>query len=207
GKQIVTEAVTSIDSLAREVEHSSNAIRQIESDSEKIGSVVEMIQGITGQTNLLALNAAIEAARAGEYGRGFAVVADEVRTLAQRTQASTEEIQNMIGNLLLSTREAVNIMERSREQAQSSVGKTNQAGEVIEEIASAVSNIMNMNTQIASAAEEQSVVTAEINNNTQAINKVANKTEIGGKKAAKSNDELVVLAQQLEGIVSTFKTV
>jgi len=205
GKSIVAEAVASIDSLATEVDCSSEAIRRIESDSEKIGTVVEMIQGITEQTNLLALNAAIEAARAGEHGRGFAVVADEVRTLAQRTQTSTKEIQGMIGNLLSGTREAVSIMERSREQAQSSVEKTNQAGEAIEVIASAVSNIMDMNVQIASAAEEQSVVTAGINNNTQAIKEVADKTSVGGQNAAKSNAELVALSQQLENIVATFK--
>ena len=205
GKEIVAEAVASIGSLASEVDRSSDAIRRIESDSEKIGSVVDMIQGITEQTNLLALNAAIEAARAGEQGRGFAVVADEVRTLAQRTQTSTSEIQSMIENLLIGTHEAVAIMERSKEQAQSSVEKTNQAGEAIEEIASAVSDIMGMNTQIASAAEEQSVVTTEINNNTKAINEVADKTAIGGQNAAKSNEELVVLSKQLESIVSTFK--
>jgi len=205
GKEVVAEAVASINSLASEVEHSSDAIRRIEADSEKIGSVVEMIESITGQTNLLALNAAIEAARAGEHGRGFAVVADEVRTLAERTKTSTAEIQTMIESLLLGTREAVAIMERSKEQAQSSVDKTNQAGEAIEQIARAVSDIMGMNTQIASAAEEQSVVTAEIHNNTQAINKVADKTAIGGQSAAKSNDELVILSKQLEDIVSTFK--
>lgn len=205
GKDVVSEAVASIDSLATEVDRSSDAIRRIESDSEKIGTVVDMIQGITEQTNLLALNAAIEAARAGEQGRGFAVVADEVRTLAQRTQASTEEIKSMIEALLHGTREAVKIMERSREQAQSTVEKTNQAGEAIEAIATAVSNIMDMNTQIASAAEEQSVVTADINNNTQAINDVADKTAIGGQNTAKSNEELLALAQQLEGIVVTFK--
>ncbi len=205
GRAVVSEAVASIEELASEVDGSAEAIHRIESDSEKIGSVVQMIQGITEQTNLLALNAAIEAARAGEQGRGFAVVADEVRTLAQRTQSSTQEIQGMIEELRGGTRAAVEIMDRSRERAQVSVEKANQAGEVIEEIAGSVSNIMMLNEQIASAAEEQGAVTVEINNNTNAINEVADQTAVSGQNIAQSNNRLVALSQQLESVVGTFE--
>jgi methyl-accepting chemotaxis protein len=205
GKVVVSEAVASIEELAREVDSSAESMQRIESDSEKIGSVVQMIQGITEQTNLLALNAAIEAARAGEQGRGFAVVADEVRTLAQRTQSSTQEIQGMIEELRGGTRAAVEIMDRSRERAQASVEKANQAGEVIEEIAGSVSNIMMLNEQIASAAEEQGAVTAEINNNTNAINEVADQTAVSGQNIAQSNNRLVALSRQLESVVGTFE--
>ncbi len=204
GKAVVVEVVASINALATDVESSAQAIRRIESDSVKIGSVIEMIQGITEQTNLLALNAAIEAARAGEHGRGFAVVADEVRTLAQRTQSSTQEIQEMIEELRSGTREAVEIMDRSRERAQASVEKANQAGCVIEEIASSVSSIEVLNTQIAQAAQEQAAVTDEINSNTQMIKNVAEQTEVGGKQAVQSNKQLVVLSQRLRQVVGGF---
>jgi methyl-accepting chemotaxis protein len=205
GKGVVAGAVSSIDALASEVDSSVEAIRRIEVDSEKIGSVVQMIQDITEQTNLLALNAAIEAARAGEQGRGFAVVADEVRTLAKRTQSSTQEIQSMIEELRNGTRAAVGLMDRCSERAQASVGMANQAGEGIEEIASSVSTIMLLNEQIASAAEQQGAVTIEINNNTNAIKSVTDQTAESVQSSAESNETLVSLSRQLEGIVGGFE--
>ena len=204
GKAAVLETVDSINGLANEVDLSVEAIRRIESDSEKIGSVVQMIQDITEQTNLLALNAAIEAARAGEHGRGFAVVADEVRTLAQRTQSSTKEIQDMIEELRSGTHAAVDIMDRSRERAQDSVMRATQTGEVIDEVVSAVSAIMTMNEQIASAAEEQGAVTIEINRNTAAINQVADEAAAGGEQVAQSSENMVGLSRQLSGLVQGF---
>ena len=202
--QIVAEAVTSIDSLAKEVSLSSEAIKKIEADSESILSVVDMINELTEQTNLLALNAAIEAARAGEQGRGFAVVADEVRTLAQRTQASTGQIQETIDKLLKSTSGAVGIMDRCCDIANHSVEKANGAGQAIRNASDQMSNIMRLNEQISSATEEQSSVTKDINNNTQAINIVAEEAALGAKETAKSCEDLAGLIVQMKNVVSKF---
>lgn len=205
GKRVISEAAEAIHSLVDKVNRSAKAIQKIEADTQNIGSVLEMIQGITEQTNLLALNAAIEAARAGEHGRGFAVVAAEVRTLAQRTQDATKEIQATIEGLQSNTQSAVNIMEDSRAQADISVEKAGQATKVIEEIVNSVSSIVAMNQQIAAAAEEQSVVTAEIRNNTVTISEVAEQTAVGGEKTAETNNALVLLSRELGSLVSSFK--
>ncbi|MCP4088419.1 MAG: methyl-accepting chemotaxis protein, partial [Gammaproteobacteria bacterium] len=161
GKTIVGEAAETINKLAAEVEQSAEVINRLENDSDAIGSVLDVIRGIAEQTNLLALNAAIEAARAGEQGRGFAVVADEVRTLASRTQESTQEIQEMIERLQVGSREAVHVMSSSRATTQQTVTKASEAADSLAKIADAVGVISDMNTQIASAAEEQSVVAQE----------------------------------------------
>lgn len=205
GQAIVSDTVGSISLLAGEVERSAEAIQRIEEDSEKIGTVVEMIQTITEQTNLLALNAAIEAARAGEHGRGFAIVANEVRNLAQKTASSTKEIQSMVEGLRAGTDQAVTIMNSSRERAQDSVGKAQQAGDVMEEIAEFISTIMTLNRKISTAAQDQNVVTKKVRSNTDAINDVADKTAAGGQDAARSNVELVNLSQQLEKAVGSFR--
>jgi len=205
GKDVVIDAVNSINELADEVESSVKALNLIERDSEDIDSVVKMIQGITEQTNLLALNAAIEAARAGEHGRGFAVVADEVRTLAQRTQTSTQEIQEMIGKLRTSTRSAVEVMDRSHGRAKDSVEKANQVSEVIEKIVVSVASMMALNKKIASTASEQGVVTKKINANTKIISDIADQTAAGGHKVEQSNETLVELSKRLAEMVKQFK--
>tara|TARA_R110002111_G_scaffold27913_2_gene59773 strand:+ start:14252 stop:15790 length:1539 start_codon:yes stop_codon:yes gene_type:complete len=205
GRDVVTDAVNSINELADEVESSVKALNLIERDSEDIDSVVKMIQGITEQTNLLALNAAIEAARAGEHGRGFAVVADEVRTLAQRTQTSTQEIQEMIGKLRTSTRSAVEVMDRSHGRAKDSVEKANQVSEVIEKIVVSVASMMALNKKIASTASEQGVVTKKINANTKIISDIADQTAAGGHKVEQSNETLVELSKRLAEMVKQFK--
>ncbi len=204
GRDVVGDAVTSIDLLAAEVDASVKAISRIELDGQKIGSIVLMIEDITEQTSLLALNAAIEAARAGEQGRGFAVVADEVRNLAQRIQGSTQEIQSMIEALRAGTKEAVDVLNRSRERVNVSVNKANQAGKAIDLVVSSVEIISDLNSQIATAAEEQSLVTVEISKNISAINEVADQTASGGYKVAESNEKLVALADQLRVVVNRF---
>ncbi|MDD3518845.1 MAG: methyl-accepting chemotaxis protein, partial [Chromatiales bacterium] len=165
GRRVVEHAIESIDSLARGVEEAAGVIHSVKEDSNAITSILDVIRGIAEQTNLLALNAAIEAARAGEQGRGFAVVADEVRSLATRTQESTSEIQGMIEKLQKSADSAVRAMEEGKKQADESVREAARAGESLAAIAQAIQGINDMNTQIASAAEEQSAVSEEINRN------------------------------------------
>jgi len=205
GKQVVAATVEAIDALASEVNNAANVIQKLEQDSDNIGRVLDVIRGVAEQTNLLALNAAIEAARAGEQGRGFAVVADEVRTLAQRTQQSTEEIQQMIETLQLGARDAVEVMERGRERARTSVEHAARAGASLSAITEAEARINDMNTQIASAAEEQSAVAEEINRNVVAITHVAHSTSEGAGRTAAAAEELRRLAQALESRGTQFQ--
>src|SRR5690606_4599215 len=163
GERAVGDAVQQMDRLADEVSRSNEAVSQLKQESEKIGSVLDVIKAVAEQTNLLALNAAIEAARAGEAGRGFAVVADEVRGLAQRTQKSTEEIEGLIGGLQQGTQQAAALMDSSRALTENTVELTRRAGARLVDIAMAVSTIQSMNQQIAAAAEQQSAVAEEIN--------------------------------------------
>jgi len=206
GKNIVTEAVNGINSLASEVENAANVIHELENDSNSIGEVLSVIQGIAEQTNLLALNAAIEAARAGEQGRGFAVVADEVRTLASRTQNSTLEIQQTIERLQGRAKQAVSVMDNGRKRAASSVDQAASAGESIASISRRIDTINDMNTQIASAAEEQTAVAEEINRNIGNISHVSEETSLGAKNTADACHELLELANQLSMAVGSFRT-
>jgi methyl-accepting chemotaxis protein len=206
GKTIVLDSVSAIEVLASEVERAASVINEVETDSEQIGSVLDVIRGIAEQTNLLALNAAIEAARAGEQGRGFAVVADEVRTLASRTQESTQEIQDMIEKLQSGTRAAVAVMTEGGEKASISVKKAREAGTSLDNITAAVASISDMNTQIASAAEEQSQVAEEINKNVVTINTMADEVTSNSSRTTDSSQTLSALAQQLTSIVGQFKT-
>ncbi|MCK4742258.1 MAG: methyl-accepting chemotaxis protein [Sulfuriflexus sp.] len=205
GKNVVNETVASITSLANEIESTATVIQHLKKESEDIGSVLDVIKGIAEQTNLLALNAAIEAARAGEQGRGFAVVADEVRTLAQRTQESTQEIESMISKLQSSANEAVNSMERGRRGANDTVTKANEAGEALDSIVSAITIINDMNTQIASASEQQSAVAEEINRNINNISQISDQTAGATQQTSTSSTELAGLADELQGLVSTFR--
>ncbi len=205
GADVVTQTMTSINALARDIDQASDVISNLQQESDSIGSVLDVIRGIAEQTNLLALNAAIEAARAGEQGRGFAVVADEVRTLASRTQASTEEIQNMIHKLQTGANQAVQVMVKGREQAASSVDHASRAGESLQAITKAVSVIKDMSNQIASASEEQSAVSLEINRNINNISEVANETATGSREISKGASELARLATDLQSLVGQFK--
>jgi len=205
GKKVVDDTITEIDSLAQEIDRSTTVIHNLTQESENIGSVMDVIRGIAEQTNLLALNAAIEAARAGEQGRGFAVVADEVRTLASRTQESTQEIQTMIEKIQSGAHQATKAMEDSKSRTSSTVEQADAAGKALEEIATAVTNISDMNTQIASAAEEQNAVSEEINKSIENISAVTQVTANGTTKTSQSSDTLANLADDLQAIVARFK--
>ncbi len=205
GNHIVSETINSINLLANEVETSSNAITKVRGDSENIGAVLDVIKGVAEQTNLLALNAAIEAARAGEQGRGFAVVADEVRTLAQRTQDSATEIENLIATLQEGSEKAVNSMGQSRERVLATVDQATHAGESLSSITSAVETISQMNTQIATAAEEQTAVSDEISRNIENIQEMSDQTASGSEQIALASEKLASLSQQLDTLVGQFK--
>lgn len=205
GQHVVEQNISAIQSLAGAVDNAADVINTVEGDSERIGTVVDVIRGIAEQTNLLALNAAIEAARAGEQGRGFAVVADEVRTLASRTQTSTEEIQKMIESLQKGSRNAVTVMQHGREHAEVSVGHATHAGESLTTITEAIASINDMNTQIATAAEEQSAVAEEINRNIVNINDMAVMITSGSQQTSEAGNELETQAGKLQTIVARFR--
>ncbi|HED35441.1 MAG TPA: methyl-accepting chemotaxis protein [Gammaproteobacteria bacterium] len=205
GLSVVDHTISSINNLAGAVEEASAVINQLESDTDNIGVVLEVIRGISEQTNLLALNAAIEAARAGEQGRGFAVVADEVRTLASRTQESTLEIQAMIESLQSGSTRAVEVMDKGREQAVVSVGHAQKAGESLNGITQAVSSISDMNTQIATAAEEQTAVAEEINQNIVNISQLGEETVSGAQQTYTASEGLASLSNDLQMMLGQFK--
>lgn len=205
GDRVVAEVVAQIERMASEVIRSSEAMTALQSDSDKIGSVMSVIRAVAEQTNLLALNAAIEAARAGEAGRGFAVVADEVRGLAQRTQKSTEEIEQLVTALQGGTQQVSAIMLNSRNLTESSVELTRRAGASLARITGTVSNIQAMNQQIATAAEEQSAVAEEISRSVINVRDVSEQTAAASKETAASSVELARLGSQLQTMVSRFR--
>ncbi len=188
GQSVVSSAVDAINTLADDVSKAAEVIHSLEADADSISGILDVIKGIAEQTNLLALNAAIEAARAGEQGRGFAVVADEVRELASRTQKSTTEIQIMIEKLQSGARNAVGVMEKASNQAQSGVTHVQEAGHSLGAITEAVGEINDRNTHMAISAEEQSATTEEINRNIVNINDVAQKTFDRAEQTKKSSE-------------------
>lgn len=205
GNQVVVETMDAISILANDIESASDVIANLQKDSESIGAVLDVIRGIAEQTNLLALNAAIEAARAGEQGRGFAVVADEVRTLASRTQESTEEIHDMIEKLQLGARDAVQVMDKGRNQAHDSVEKAQLANESLAAITQAVAIIKDMSQQIASASAEQTHVTEEISRNIVNISQVAMETSGESKEMTDKSHQLDQLSSDMLQLVNQFK--
>ena len=204
GKSGVQHTISQIEDLSDNLISSEQVVQQLAKDSETIGSVLDVIRGIAEQTNLLALNAAIEAARAGEQGRGFAVVADEVRTLASRTQDSTQEIESIITALQNRTSEIVERMATCRNQGDESSTKAGSAGEMLEEITLDVQTIMEMNTAIANAIQEQSAVALEVNQHVVSIRDVAEQSGKSINQNAQMSEELSQQAEVLKSEVNRF---
>ena len=205
GERLMENSVKSIVSLNDDIENTASVVMQLESESKEIATVLDVIRSIAEQTNLLALNAAIEAARAGEQGRGFAVVADEVRTLASRTHKSTEEIRVMIERLQNGVSNAVSTMEKSRSGAKTAVSFVREVEATLSTIRHSVSDVNNMNIQIATAAEEQSQVAEEINKNITRINEVTDLTVSALTQVDSSSHELKSRAADLRQKMTYFK--
>lgn len=204
GMQTVAQMASSIDNLTVEIQNASTAISKVEIDSNTIATVLDVIRGIADQTNLLALNAAIEAARAGEQGRGFAVVADEVRSLAQRTQTSTLEIQQMVESLQSSASKAVTLMKTSQNKASECVIQANDTGELIKNISQSITSINAMNTQIASASSQQTTVLEEVSSNITDILDKTYKIADTSKRTANKSSDSKRLSEQLTDTVAEF---
>jgi len=205
GTRVVENSVAAINGLAAEVQKASGVIEELATDSQNIGSVLDVIKDIAEQTNLLALNAAIEAARAGEQGRGFAVVADEVRTLAQRTQESTAQIQTTIESLQGRASKAVAVMSEGQKMAEQGVSQAGEAGASLTGISDAITTIGDMTHQIASAAEQQSAVSEEINRSIVTISEATNEMSLGSEHVSKASYDIAQLATELQTSVSRFK--
>ncbi|MDV6316359.1 bacteriohemerythrin [Idiomarina sp. HP20-50] len=200
GQQVVDTMVAAIQQLEQEVSESQQVIKTLSEDSQAISKILLTINDIADQTNLLALNAAIEAARAGESGRGFAVVADEVRQLAQRVQASTGEIQNVIGRLETNTNNAVHSMERNKTLAGENVEQANKASNSLTDIVENVGVINDLNIQIASAAEEQSAVTMNIQENINSLSESARVVDERSQEALESSAQLTTLGGEIKSL-------
>lgn len=205
GRRLADRNMSLTMALSEEILQTSDEIQNLENQCQSIGTVIDVISGIAEQTNLLALNAAIEAARAGEQGRGFAVVADEVRTLAQRTQESTEEISQLVDKLQHGSKSSVTAMESGLKKADECNDAIKQGQGSLVKIEQAVQNIRDMNIQIATALEEQSAVTAEINKNINNISTISSESASAGNEILKSSQKLSDMSATLKGQVDCFK--
>ena len=205
GLDTVQKSYQSIETLAYEIDGLAKQISNLHESSNNITSVVDVIKSVAAQTNLLALNAAIEAARAGEQGRGFAVVADEVRTLAQRTQKSTEEIENFILSLQGDANAAFNVIEASQKKAEDAVENSKNVELVLEEITESVGTIFAMADQIATAIEEQAVVTQDVAQNVITVEQKSMESTEGANQIAITAKEQAKLASTLQEMAKTFK--
>ncbi len=205
GRDQVQETVASISTLAEGVSGTSVRIQQLAGRVQDISGVLEVIRSIADQTNLLALNAAIEAARAGDAGRGFAVVADEVRALAHRTQASTQEIEQMIGNIRLDTEQAVTAMQGSSDLVRATLSVAQRSGEALEAITQSISQINERNLMIASATEEQALVAREVDRNLVGIRSLSEQVLLGARHTDTAGHELAQMASELHLTVARFR--
>ncbi|HCL75464.1 MAG TPA: methyl-accepting chemotaxis protein, partial [Pseudomonas sp.] len=205
GNAVVQRALAQIDSLSSQVGLSAEAMEQLNSEATGISTVLTVINGIAEQTNLLALNAAIEAARAGEAGRGFAVVADEVRGLAQRTQQSTAQIEELISKLQKGALNASSLMGSSRDLAAETVSLARDVGEELQAITRSISTIQAMNQQIATASEEQSSVAEDINRSVLNVRDVADQSAAAAEQTAASTVALARMGNELQGLAARFR--
>ncbi|MCD5982673.1 methyl-accepting chemotaxis protein [Pseudomonas sp. CDFA 610] len=205
GRDQAREAVNAINTVSTEISSSTVMVEELAGRVREIGQVLDVIRGIAEQTNLLALNAAIEAARAGEQGRGFAVVADEVRALAARTQASTGEIEAMIGSVQSSADQAVRAMGNSRTLASNTQSLAQATGQSLERIAQSIAEINDRNMLIATASEEQSHVAREVDRNLINIQDLSTQTAAGANQTSASSQELSRLAISFNNLVGKFK--
>ncbi|MCJ8168973.1 methyl-accepting chemotaxis protein [Atopomonas sediminilitoris] len=206
GDNVMRATIATITAMSDEISHTAQVVSALETDSERVGKVLEVIRGIAEQTNLLALNAAIEAARAGEAGRGFAVVADEVRTLAQRTAESTAEIQQIIESVQNGAINAVKAIESGQTRTSEGVTQVNQAGSQLQQISQAISSILDMNRQISTAAHEQTSVAEEIARSLEEITAIGQSnlghvedTHEASQGLSRLSKQLQRLTQQLTG--------
>lgn len=205
GRSEIERSVQLVQALSEQAEQTATIIDELKRESDSISSVVDVIRGVAEQTNLLALNAAIEAARAGEQGRGFAVVADEVRHLAQKTQESTVSIQAMIGKLQDGSDRAASSMQETLDKAKTGASNVERAGQRLVEIAEGIATISDRNIQVASAAEEQTLVAEEISRNVNDINDLVIQVSAGAEQTAATSRELARLAEQQQALVGRFK--
>jgi len=206
GASKLDETYHSIVTMTEHIQQSEQSVQKVRSDFDQVVNILDVIKGIADQTNLLALNAAIEAARAGEQGRGFAVVADEVRQLAQRTQVATKEIDDVINTIMVGANSSVDVMASSVEQANSVQEHAKEARDLNQIIASDMNQISDLSAQIATAAEEQSVVVDEILQNVETLNSGVTETSQATENISESSVELARLATELEQESSAFKT-
>ncbi|WP_429547905.1 methyl-accepting chemotaxis protein [Pseudomonas frederiksbergensis] len=204
GQESVGRAVDAMASLTGDIEHTTDALQVLDGQIGGIASVLDVIRGIAEQTNMLALNAAIEAARAGESGRGFAVVADEVRALAQRTQESTRQIENIIGAVRKGSQDALGAMHESNGRTRDTLVMTRQAGAALGAIAVAIGQINERNVSIASSTQEQSHVAREVDSNLLDIRDVSAQTSSAANQTHASSRELATLADELNAVVKHF---
>jgi methyl-accepting chemotaxis protein len=205
GQEVVTLAVTAIQDLAEQIANVDKAIGRLINGTQSIEAVLDEISSIADQTNLLALNAAIEAARAGEQGRGFAVVAEEVRALAMRSQQSTEEVSQLLIDLRQESDLVITAMASGRELSQKCVDLTNTTGQSLKNITSEMSEIASLNIQIASAVEEQAVVSEQVNRNITSISEMSNSSEKSGKQSVSLNTELLLRLGDQNNLIQQFQ--
>ena len=205
GSTVVQETLSVMNRIAERVRSSARTVENLGSRSDQIGEIIGTIEDIADQTNLLALNAAIEAARAGDQGRGFAVVADEVRALAERTTRATKEIALMIKAIQGETKGAVASMEDGVREVETGTNDAARSGEALSAILDQIGGVTLQVSQIATAAEEQTATTAEINNNIQQITDVVQHTARGAEESAQAAEQLARLAEELQALVTRFR--